>query len=87
MTEDKEGIKALLCLPWQLKYNSNLNMWLMSSIQRKLSTSKNSISLKTKELIIYHCGCHVNIVIISTEYVVGACYTKKLHSKYELITT
>ena len=49
----------------------------MSSIQTKLSTSKNSVSLKTKELIIYHCGDHGNMVTISTEYVVDAYYTKK----------
>ena len=49
----------------------------MSSIQRKLSTNKNSVSLKTKELIIYDYGCHGNIVTISTEYVIDAYYTKK----------
>ena len=49
----------------------------MSSIQTKLSTNKNSVSLKTKELIIYHYGGHGNMVTISTEYVVDAYYTKK----------
>ena len=50
----------------------------MSSIKRKLSTNKNSVSLKAKEFIIYHCGCHGNIVTISKDYVVDAYYTKRV---------
>ena len=37
----------------------------------------NLISLKTKEVLRYHCGCHSNIVTIATEYVVDACYPKE----------
>ena len=36
----------------------------------------NLITLKTKELLIYHCGCHSTIVIIATEYVTDAYYPK-----------
>ena len=50
----------------------------MPSMQTKLSTNKNSVSLKTKELVIYHCGGHGNTVTISTEYVVDTYYTKKV---------
>ena len=28
----------------------------------------NSIQLKIKELLMYHCGCHGNLVIIAMKY-------------------
>ena len=31
-----------------------------------------SIQLKTKELLTYHCGCHGNLVTIATRYVADA---------------
>ena len=31
-----------------------------------------SIKLKTKELLTYHCGCHGNLVAIVTRYVADA---------------
>ena len=31
-----------------------------------------SIQLKIKELLTYHCGCHGNLVIIATRYVADA---------------
>ena len=34
----------------------------------------NLIPLITKELLIYHCGCHGIIVTIETEYVTDAYY-------------
>ena len=31
-----------------------------------------SMRLKTKELLAYHCGCHDNLVTIATRYVADA---------------
>ena len=36
----------------------------------------NLVPLKTNELLIYHCGCHGNIVTIATKYVADAYYPK-----------
>ena len=36
-----------------------------------------SIWLKAKELLTYHCGCHGNLVTIATRYVPGAYYSKE----------
>ena len=34
----------------------------------------NSIHLKTKELLGYHCSCHGNLVAIAVTYVADAYY-------------
>ena len=36
-----------------------------------------SIWLKTKELLIYHYGCHGNLVTIATRYVADPFHPKK----------
>ena len=65
-------------------------MWLMPIILRKLYAKYDymtSILLKTKELLRYLCGCHGNIVTITTEYVADAYYPKDgFVSKMNLIT-
>ena len=36
-----------------------------------------SIWLKTRELLTYHCGCHSNLVIIATRYEADVYHPKK----------
>ena len=38
----------------------------------------NSIQLKIKELLMYHCGCHSNLVIIAMKYAADV-YCPKEH--------
>ena len=55
-----------------------------------------SVKLKTKELLTYHCGCHGNLVTTVTKYVADAyrlmeppyyIWTKELQSKMYLTQT
>ena len=41
-------------------------------------------TLKTKELLMYHCGCHGNLVIIAMRYVPNAYHPKE--SSYQIWT-
>ena len=36
-----------------------------------------SVSLETKELLTYQCGCHGDLVTIATRYVADTYQTKK----------
>ena len=36
-----------------------------------------SIQLKTKELLMYHCGCYGNLITIATLYVADAYHPKE----------
>ena len=44
----------------------------MPIFQRTSIPNMDSIQLKTKELLTYHCGCHGNLVTIVTRYVADA---------------
>ena len=46
-----------------------------------------SIQFKRKELLIYHFGCHSNLVTIATRYVADTYHPKKVHTKYDLNRT
>ena len=46
-----------------------------------------SIKLKKKELLTYHCGCHGNLVTIAMRFVSNVYCPKNLHTKYGLNTT
>ena len=60
----------------------------MPIVLRKLYTNRISIQLKTKELLIHHCGCHGNIVTKAMRYVADAYCPKEapcqIWSKYDL---
>ena len=43
-------------LPWQPSYHSNNTLLSLGTTKRDI----NSILLRTKELLAYHCGCHGN---------------------------
>ena len=52
------GIKVSFWLPWQPNYHSNgVGGWCLLS-QGTSTPNMDSIRLKTKELLTYHCGCH-----------------------------
>ena len=49
-------------MPWQLRFHSNeVWGWCLLS-QRTFMPNVDSIQLRTKELLTYHCGCHGNEV-------------------------
>ena len=45
------------------------------------------VGFKTNELLTQHCGCHGNLVTITTRYVADAYHPRKLHTKYDLNRT
>ena len=80
MTEDKEGIKALLWLAWGPSYHSNsVCGWCLLS-EKSFMLNMNSIPLTDliqKSLLRYHCECHGNIVAIATGYFANVYYPKE----------
>ena len=56
----------------------------MPIVQQTTVPIVNSIQLKTKELLMYHCGCHGNLATIATRYVDDAYHPKE--SLYQIWT-
>ena len=77
ISQDKGVTNVSLWLPWQLSYHSSeVYGWCLTS-QRTSMSNMDSIRLKTKELLMYHCGCYGNLVTIATLYVADAYHPKE----------
>ena len=64
-------------LPWQPSNYSNelFGSCLMS--HGSVMPNMNSIHLKTRELLRYHCSFHGNLVAVALKYAVDAYFPKK----------
>ena len=52
-----------------IKFPKQQGMRLMPIVPKTTVPNVNLIQFKTKELLMYHCGCHGNLVSIATRYV------------------
>ena len=59
----------------------------MPIVLRKLMLNVDSIQLKTKELLTFHCGCHGSLVTIATRYCLVLIILKKHHAENKVNMT
>ena len=76
MTKEKGVIKVSPWLPWQLSYHNNEVIGWCLLCQGISIPNIVWIQLKTKELLMFHLGCHGNCVTIATRWLADACHAK-----------